>query len=47
MSLNEIEYNNLGEVTSSEIKVDDESFENIDTYTYRYEHALEEIIEKQ
>ena len=47
MSLNEIEYNNLGEVTSSEIKVDDESFENVDTYTYRYEHALEEIIEKQ
>ena len=47
MSLNEIEYNNLGEVTSSEIKVDDESFENVDTYTYRYEHALEEIIEMQ
>ena len=47
MSLNEIEYNNLGEVTSSEIKVDDESFENVDTYTYRYENALEEIIEKQ
>lgn len=47
MSLNEIEYNNLGEVTSSEIKVDDDSFESIDTYTYRYEHALEEIIEKQ
>lgn len=47
MSLNEIEYSNLGQVTSSEIKVDDMSFGNVSEFKYRFEHALEEIIEKQ
>lgn len=47
MSLNEIEYSNLGEVTSSEIKVDDLSFGDVKEFKYRFDHALEEIIEKQ
>ncbi len=47
MSLNNIEYNNLGQVTASNISIDEEDFGTIETYKYRYEHALEEIIEKQ
>lgn len=47
MSLNEIEYSNLGCVTSSEIKVDEMSFGDVSEFKYRFEHALEEIIEKQ
>lgn len=47
MSLNNIEYNYLGDVTSSEISIDEESFGSIDEFKYRYEHSLEEIIEKQ
>lgn len=47
MSLNNIDYSYLGDVTSSEILIDEESFGEVSEYKYRYEHALEEIIEKQ
>lgn len=47
MSLNEIEYSSLGEVTLSEIKVDEEVFGGVNEFKYRYDHSLEEIIEKQ
>lgn len=47
MSLNQIEYNNLGQVTAASISIDEEDFGTIGTYKHRYEHALEEIIEKQ
>lgn len=47
MSLNEIEYSSLGEVTSSEILIDETSFGDVKVFKHRFDHALEEIIEKQ
>jgi phosphoribosylformylglycinamidine synthase len=47
MSLNNIDYSYLGDVTSSEILIDNESYGEVAEYKHRYEHSLEEIIEKQ
>jgi phosphoribosylformylglycinamidine synthase len=47
MSLNNIDYSYLGDVTSSEILIDNESYGEVAEYKHRYEHAIEEIIEKQ
>lgn len=47
MSLNNTDYSYLGDITSSEILIDEESFGEVAEYKHRYEHALEEIIEKQ
>lgn len=47
MSLNEIEYSSLGEVTSSEISIDETSFGDVKVFKHRFDHSLEEIIEKQ
>jgi phosphoribosylformylglycinamidine synthase subunit PurL len=47
MSLNNIDYSYLGNVTSSEILIDNESYGEVAEYKHRYEHAIEEIIEKQ
>jgi phosphoribosylformylglycinamidine synthase II len=47
MSLNNIDYSYLGDVTSSEILIDNESYGTVAEYKHRYEHSLEEIIEKQ
>lgn len=45
MSLNEIEYSYLGEVTSGDIHVDNEDFGKVANYKERHEKALEELIE--
>lgn len=45
MSLNDIEYSYLGEVTSGDIHVDNEDFGKLADYKERHEKALEELIE--
>ena len=47
MSLNNIDYSYLGDVTSSEISIDNEPYGAVSEFKTRYEHSLEEIIEKQ
>ncbi len=47
MSVNNIDYSYLGEVTSSNISIDNEEYGAVTEFKTRYEHSLEEIIEKQ
>lgn len=47
MSLNSIDYSYLGVVTSSNISIDNEEYGAVTEFKTRYEHSLEEIIEKQ
>ena len=42
----DVEFTNLGEVTSGEIKIDGEDFETISHYKNIYDNAIEKIIEQ-